>query len=253
MKTQIAGRVCPPMVIMLIVTSFSHVTLGQGVEIEQVVPRFLETVEGSVENTGGDPFPNGWRIQFIYSGSEFGDLPDSHRLINEMRWRPDSSTSAPVTSTEPWEIRVSTTQKSPNTISATYDENIDSPQTLVLSGEITQVTTNTGPAEGPREFDIVFPFDTPFRYDPAEGNLLVDIINLGPVDGTDFDLTPDLHAGTNGLGGGVGDPNGFTNPVAPNVFRDQIVPAEFVFIPEPSGLVLSAIAFVAIVLRRRSR
>lgn len=36
----------------------------------------------------------------------------------------------------------------------------------------------TGPAAGPLGFDLVIPFDTPFLYDPKDGNLLVEVINL---------------------------------------------------------------------------
>src|SRR5262249_31928739 len=36
-------------------------------------------------------------------------------------------------------------------------------------------TQNTGPVEGPKDFDIVVHFTTPFIYNPAEGNLLLDV------------------------------------------------------------------------------
>ena len=137
----------------------------------------------------------------------------------------------PGTSTDLFEIRLSTTQVNPETIGAVYDENIDSPQTLVVAGEVTRRTAASGPDRGPKEFDMAFGFHTPFSYDPADGNLLVDIISLGPTADTNWYLGPDLHDGTNGLGGGVGDPDGYTNPVAPNVFRSQIVPMMLIFLP----------------------
>ncbi len=238
---------------IFILAATSSSAFSQAAKIEYVVPQFLQSIEGNVENVGGNTFPNGWRIQFIYAASEFDELPESHHVITEMRWRPDASVISPVTSTDLFEIRLSTTQKSPNTISAVYEENIDNPQTLVVSGEVTRSTTASGPVGGPRVFDMVFGFQTPFLYNPAEGNLLVDIISLGPTAETDWYLSPDLHNGTNGLAGGVGDPNGYTNPVAPNVFRNQITPTMFVFVPEPSGAALLSLGLLILCRAARTR
>jgi hypothetical protein len=42
---------------------------------------------------------------------------------------------------------------------------------------LTVSTQATGPPEGPRGFDYIYDFTTPFFYDPEFGNLLVDVIS----------------------------------------------------------------------------
>jgi hypothetical protein len=45
----------------------------------------------------------------------------------------------------------------------------------------------TGPAGGPKNFDIVINFTTPFGYDPSKGNLLLDVRNFAGGSTTQFD------------------------------------------------------------------
>src|SRR5437879_3955989 len=47
--------------------------------------------------------------------------------------------------------------------------------------------TDTGPAVGPKDFDICITLMTPFIYDPANGNLLMDVRNTGGGATTQFD------------------------------------------------------------------
>jgi hypothetical protein len=60
-------------------------------------------------------------------------------------------------------------------LSTTFAQNLGTNNTLVFDGTV-NVTTGNLPGPGnTRQFDIVFPFTTPFLYDPAAGNLLLDM------------------------------------------------------------------------------
>jgi hypothetical protein len=53
---------------------------------------------------------------------------------------------------------------------------------VVKSGSLTLSSAVTGPVGGPKDFDIFIDLDTPFIYDPAGGNLLMDIRNYSGQD-----------------------------------------------------------------------
>jgi hypothetical protein len=72
-------------------------------------------------------------------------------------------------------IYASTTTRSVAGLSATFAENIGADNTLVFSGTLNWATGNLPGPGNTRQFDVVFPFTTPFLYDPAAGNLLLDI------------------------------------------------------------------------------
>lgn len=79
------------------------------------------------------------------------------------------------------QIRVvlSTTAASPDNMSATFSQNLGSDATLMFDGTIPIVAATDG---SPNGFDIVIPFtiSSSFPYDPAKGNLLVDITTFSP-------------------------------------------------------------------------
>jgi hypothetical protein len=71
-------------------------------------------------------------------------------------------------------IYVSTTSRSVAEMSTTFSENIGTNNTLVFDGTVALSTQNLPGPGNTRQFDIVYPFTTPFLYDPAASNLLVE-------------------------------------------------------------------------------
>jgi hypothetical protein len=73
------------------------------------------------------------------------------------------------------QVFVSTTTQSVAGLSTTFANNIGLDNTLVFSGPLTLATANLPGPGNTKQFDIVFPFTTPFLYDPSAGNLLIDV------------------------------------------------------------------------------
>lgn len=114
------------------------------------------------------------RIQQVYAASHFPNLPI---WIRELHWRAKPGEKASTASLPDFDLRLSTTAKSPNGLSSTFAENVGTDEVVVLKGRVDLETNANGPAAGPNPFDLLIRFRTPFLYDPSKGNLLVDIRN----------------------------------------------------------------------------
>ena len=135
-----------------------------------VVPNAVATTDGNF-NHGGGPVPV--RLMQIYDASQFASLSQPV-LITKFSYRPDSipGPSGPLAFNV--QVFASTTSQSVAGLSSTFAENIGADNTLVFSGTETLVTANLPGPGNTRQFDIEWPFTTPFLYDPAAGNLVLD-------------------------------------------------------------------------------
>ena len=110
----------------------------------------------------------------IFDASQFGAL-SGPSFLTQFALRPDTipGPSGPRTST--LRIYASTTSRSVAEMSTTFADNLGTNNTLVFDGTLTLSTQNLPGPGDTRQFDIVYPFTTPFLYDPAAGNLLLDL------------------------------------------------------------------------------
>ena len=211
-----------------------------------VVPLGLEDVEGNgyfVEQSISVP---GVRFQQVLSASEFALMESSPGVIVQMAFRPDESVVDPRTSIwRTFELRLSTTDSEPGTLSPWLDANLGADKTIVFSGDLTMSTQGTGSSGGPCSFDYVIEFDEPFVYDPSAGNLLVDwrawsvegdpMIDAEYYDnGQDYILTAEHLAA----------------PYATGQINAGAV-MEFVIVPEPSTAVLCGLGLICLIASRR--
>ena len=73
-------------------------------------------------------------------------------------------------------------------LSTFFAQNIGADDTVVFAkGPLALSSAGTGPANGPRDFDIHIQFTTPFFYDPSKGPLLLDVRNFGGGTSAQFD------------------------------------------------------------------
>jgi hypothetical protein len=213
-----------------------------------IIPAGLETREG-VGASGG--LTEQLRLQQVYGGSQF---PAGYLHITELRFRPstDFSTGAFTTAVDNVQINLSTTTKQPNSLSMIFAENTGANNIVVFSGPLSLSSQFSGPAGGPKDFDIRVPLQTPFSYNRAQGNLLIDIRNFsgGPlryvIDSDNaVDQSSRIYATTATATQAVAADNGAdvvqvvfsttnTAPRLVSVFPTS--PAGFAFTFEPTGL-----------------
>ena len=118
-----------------------------------------------------------YRLQQVYGAADFESLGPGPHIITRVDWRPGSEmTETSSYPAERFEMKFSTTQIDPaDVLDRVFDNNIGSGQRTVFDGPVTLTTANLGPLEGPKAFDYGLDLQTPFAYDPAAGNLLMDL------------------------------------------------------------------------------
>lgn len=149
------------------------ITLSTATASDLVIPCGLANSEG----TGASGIlTESAREQTVYAASNF---PAEPITINGLRFRPNASgynPGGPFSHTKRFiHVILSTTSRSPGGLSRTFRENTGPDAELVVHGNVTLSSRFTGPDGGPKDFDIVVPFSSPFTYNPSAGNLLVDI------------------------------------------------------------------------------
>ena len=198
-----------------------------------VVPNSLTTTEGNSNN--GYPFDLGQtglssqRYQQLYAGSQFG----GGGLITQIVFRPDATAGQAFTSTlSDIQIDLAYTSAADDGLSTTYANNITAGDTVVFArGPLTLSSAFTGPPNGPKDFDIIITLTTPFLYNPALGNLLLDVRNYGGGSTTFFDSVVTTGDGVSRVyNQNVNDPTGTLDSTG--------LVTGFVIVPEPSSAAL---------------
>jgi hypothetical protein len=148
-----------------------------------VVPSADTRVMGST--TATNPFSqSSVRYQQVYSAS---DISQSG-LITEIAFRPSGGGQS---GQSPWmptalthvKVLLSRTGRAPGDLSTSFASNLGSDATIVYDGPWSFSTSYTGPSGMPNAFDIRLRLTTPFPYNPAKGNLLLDIALTSAVTG----------------------------------------------------------------------
>lgn len=200
--------------------------------LQVVVPGGLANVGGN--SSSADLFLNGpARMVQVYSASEFSLAAPAVR-IDAISFRLDENTGQSFVGLWPSvAIVLSTTTRSPDSLSPVFDDNAGTDNTFVFGGPLGIVANN---APGVRPFQIRIPFSTPFLYDPSKGNLALDIVTFGS---TSVLLDAQLASGDT-VGRVYGD--GLSGTVDS---LGMITRFDLTLVPEPSTLALTVVgAFV---------
>jgi hypothetical protein len=171
----------------------SSCALAHGSPLYIVTPNDLTGTEGNLDN--GDPFSvaETMRYQQVYANSQFGAIAGGG-MITAIAFRPDAVYGYAFTHTiANIQIDLSTTASGPGGLSLTFANNVGANDTTVFNGTLALSSAFTGPVGGPKNFDIVIPLTTPFYYNPAAGNLLMDIRNFSSGN-SGGNLIPQLDA-----------------------------------------------------------
>ena len=218
-----------------------------------VVPNSLAQTEGNLFN--GFPFnvgnnPGMMRYQQVFASSQFSALVAGGEFITQIAFRPESSSNGSAfSSTLPnIQINLSTTTRNPDALSTTFSTNVGTDDTPVFGpGPLALFSAKTGGT--PKDFDILIGLTTPFFYNPAAGNLLLDVRNFGGGRTTQFDVqlasgdpvsrvfSPDVNASA-GSGDSFGLVTRFTTTAN---------------VPEPGALSLLSIGIATLIVNFRRK
>jgi hypothetical protein len=243
------------MVSMIVPFTYGWSSTASAITI--VSPSTNTSVEGNENNIF--PFDieppgfNSQRYQQVYSASDFGSSP---LLITGLGFRPDAQFGSAFSATlSDVSIFLMTTTKAPDALSAVFANNEGADKTLVHSGSLSLSSADIGPPGGPKAFDIIINLTTAFLYNPASGNLLLEVQNFSGGATTAFD-------GENTFGDPISrvatlDVNG-VNDATGNTDTSGLV-TEFLavsVVPEPPSIALfgtAALVFAAMRCAKRTR
>jgi len=237
--------------------------LGSAAQAATVIaPNGLASLEGDINNVF--PFslgqvasevPSGTqRYQQIYAASDFTALAAGGEYITQIAFRPDAGGGGVFSSTLPSiRIDLSTASTAPNALSTTFANNVGADDTIVYGGvtgaPLSLSSSFTGPVGGPEAFDIIINLATPFLYNPAAGNLLLDVRNFGGGITTIFDAenTDPSISRVCTMGSGVGSA---TADLADNY---GLVTLFTTVVPEPGTMALAVLGSSSVFLFRRRK
>ncbi len=138
-----------------------------------VVPNAQATNDGNGSGTTVSGGPTSVRAMRIFDASQFAAL-SGPSLLTQFAWRPDKILGESGPRSVNLRIYASTTTRSVAGLSMTFADNLGADNTLVFNGTLNWTTANLPGPGNTREFDVVFLCTTPFLYNPAAGNLLLD-------------------------------------------------------------------------------
>ena len=227
---------------------------GQMVVNSPVVPGGYAEVEGNAQLS--EPFSlgrveaNSVRLQQVYASSEFLESADPNGgWIYSIGFRADEGivTGSYSTYIPNLQIRFSVTHRGPDELSPIFAENIGANVSLIVSGGRGIGVISDGVA--PETFSLFFTFSRPYFYDPSQGNLLLDVINLGGGQLLDrhgnsggFDA---VNIAGDGVSSVIANDIGNQVPIAGTVSTKGLVTSfRIVPVPEPSTWALLGLATV---------
>jgi len=126
------------------------------------------------------------RYQQVYGAADFNRVGGPF-LITQIRFAGGSGSSAIDANLPNVRIELSTTTRKPDGLSTVFAENVGADNLVVYAGPLHFYD------RGIQRFDIRIPLQTPFRYDPQAGDLLMDVRN--------FQTAPNIFGGPGFMAG----------------------------------------------------
>ncbi len=224
----------PILLILLWGTHCSHHSRAETV----VIPKELEEKEGPFTE---EPFRDRSRHHYLFGQSLFLESMPEGAVITGLAMRVDELNtvrSAQVSIT----MSLSTHPVLPFHLSTRFGENIGSDAKTVFRGPLSVI--DSAPGQGLKPFDALIPFESPFFYDPRNGNLLLDVTAPIGANGLYFDMFQSSNVAS--ILGGIGTNSGLLAGDVALVLQFNYVP-----VPEPSILAICTVFVGALFFQSR--
>jgi len=249
-------------VLSLSVSLLSLAVHGQ--DFFRVSPPGFDIVEGNSAGLGGFTL-GASRFQQVYPAVTFLSATRGTNAvaIEHLSFRLDSGAMNGISLYYTnLHVSLSTSQRGPSDLSAVFAENLGQDVTVIHErGELLSMISPWSGSPSVQSLFLTFDLDTPFYYNPAHGNLLLEIQNYGGVVMPPF--PPGLRIGpldgvaNHPLGGSVFAMGGdsATGTVLPFSLLTGIG-GQMVPVPEPSGFALVALGIllgVGFIVSRRNK
>jgi hypothetical protein len=222
----------------------SCVTIGLHAAVV-VVPNSLATNDGDGTSTS-TAGPASVRWLQIHDASQFAAL-SGPSFLTQFAYRPDTIVGQSGTRSLTLQIYASTTSRSVGGLSTTFAENLGTNNTLVFDGTVYLTTRNLPGPGNTRQFDYVFPFTTPFLYDPAVGNLVLDL----QIVATGSAVTFDTVSGDPAIGRVFAF--GSSTAATGDIQASHVTQFTFAPVPEPATVALLGLGAAGFLCRRPAR
>jgi hypothetical protein len=205
-----------------------------------VVPNSLLTQQGDTGNLLPILSPNPIRYHQVVDHTQFATFASGGEYISQIAFRVHSPGIAFTATISSLQVNLSTTPKAPDALSSTFAANVGADDTVVFPAAAVQFSTSVaGAIDGPQAFDLVITFPAPFHYDPAQGNLLVDIRNASgstqdPANDQEIDSSSTSGDGTS-RAYNLGDVNAASAGTTGSSFQMDTLGAVMRFVSTPTA------------------
>src|SRR5712692_5009815 len=218
---------------------------------------FTITAPNGLFNMGGNsaselPFDTGTnsiRYQQVFDASQFGRIGPGGALVTTLAFRVAASGQGFDTTLPSIRIDLSTTAKAPYALSPTFAENVGEDDAIVFGTG--PLSIRAGGFVGPGAWDVLVPLARPFFYNPAAGNLLLDVRNFGGGSTTYLDAQVTLGDSVSAVQAYTGDGSGSVNSTTGLPHTGGLITLfEVTPVPEPASISVLLLAICATALVR---